>query len=387
MTRSFILRSFIALAAVAVGDAALAQSGQCQRYRAELAALDQGARNQAAASAERQRAEIGRLVSYYKSIGCERGGLFGGGLFGGSAVPAECGSISQRIRQMEANHERLRAQIEEVGGSDARRRQLVAAIEHTCNAQEAFAGPRSFFESLFGPPRVLRREAPTDPIEGMPGEDGALGGRRLVCVRTCDGFSFPLSNPPSAGREGADEMCQALCPGTETAAFATPGGDDALDRAISLKGTPYRSLPTAFKFQKSFDGSCTCKKDGESWAQILGRAESMLAQQRGDIIVTAQKAEELSRPKAAAPAPARKPDPKKPNDAAEAQAAAEAGAAAPTASQESSGIGPKSIETGRVVARGEGPQREIATADGSKRTVRVVAPNLIPVPAPETKVP
>ena len=169
-------------------------------------------------------------------------------------------------------------------------------------------------------------------------------------------------------------MCQALCPGTETAAFATPGGDDALDRAISLKGTPYRSLPTAFKFQKSFDGTCTCKKDGESWAQILrsGRKHAGPAAGRhhrhgpeGRGAVPAEGGRRAGAGPQARPEEAERRR--------EAQAAAEAGAAAPTASQESSGIGPKSIETGRVVARSEGPQREIVTADGTKRTVRVVA--------------
>ena len=153
---------------------------------------------------------------------------------------------------------------------------------------------------------------------------------------------------------------------------------------ISLRGRPYASLPMAFKFQKSFDGACACKKDGETWATLLRRAEGMLDQKRGDLIVTAQKAEELSRPKPVpAQAPPKKPDPKKPADAAAAEdqaAAAESGAAAPTASQESAGIGPKSIETGRVIPKGEGVQREVADPSGTRKAVRVIAPNIIPVP-------
>ncbi len=387
MIRSRFLRSLVALAALTAGGAAFAQSPQCQRYRAELAAMGQGGGNQAAAAAERQRQEIVRLVSYYKSIGCERGGL--ANFFGAGPVPPECGSINRRIEQAEASYDRLRAQAADAGGSDARRQQLLIAIEQTCNApQQEAAGPRGFFESLFGPPRGARGPAQA-PLDGeLPPEEGevALGGGRLICVRTCDGYAFPLSNQPAGGRDGADEMCQALCPGAETAAFSAPSSDDALERAVSLKGTPYRSLPGAFKFQKTFDASCTCKKEGESWAQILARAESMIGPGRGDVLVTAQKAEELSRARPAAPpAPAqRRPDPKRAAvDAAEAQAAADAGASAPTASQESSGIGPKAIETDRVVARGEGRNQEVVSGDGTKRVVRVVAPNLIPVPIPE----
>jgi hypothetical protein len=151
-------------------------------------------------------------------------------------------------------------------------------------------------------------------------------------VRSCDGYAFPLSNAPN-GRESADEMCQALCPGTETAAYAMPGGDDALNQAISIRtNRPYVQSPNAFKFQKSFDPACSCKKQGESWAQLLRQAESMLDQRRGDIIVTEQKAEELSRPKAAPPLTAaqqreqdRRLASRRVNDAAEAQAAARRG--------------------------------------------------------------
>jgi hypothetical protein len=281
---------------------------------------------------------------------------------------------------MEASYAELAAQGDQAGNVEARRRQLQVAIEQACSAQQdAFSGPRGFFESLFGPPRGARAQpdiAPETPLNS--GEDQPLGGRRLVCVRTCDGFFFPLSNAPN-GREGADEMCQALCPGSETVAFAAPSSDDSLSRAVSLKGRPYTSLPTAFKFQKSFDESCTCKKGDESWAQVLRRAEGMLDQKRGDIIVTAQKSEELSRPKVS-PQQAKKAADRKASDESEAQAAADAGASAPTASQESSGIGPKSIETSRVIGRSEGPAREVTTENGTKRTVRIVAPNVIAVP-------
>jgi hypothetical protein len=383
MTRSRFLRTALLSAALlAAGEAALAQSPECQRYRAELAALDGGGNQQAAAQAQRQRAEIARLTNYYRSIGCERGAL---GFFSGPP-PAECGPMVQRIRQMEAGYAQLAAQANDYGNVDGRRRQLQAAVQQTCNPQQAFS-PRGFFENLFGVPQQQQPQAvdpQTLPNGALPPEEQALGGRRLVCVRTCDGFYFPLANAPG-GRAGADEMCQALCPGTETAAFAMPGSDNGITRAISLKGQPYMGMPTALKFQKAFDGACSCKKETESWSNVLRRAEGMLAQQRGDIIVTAQKSEELSRPKLAqaqtqAPAP-KKPDPKKPqSDAAEVEAAADAGAAAPTASQESSGIGPRSIEGGPVISQGEGPKRETVSGEGGKKAVRVIAPNIIPVP-------
>ncbi|MGO4704456.1 DUF2865 domain-containing protein [Microvirga sp. 2MCAF38] len=379
MAKTSFKRAFLALAAFFLaGGVALAQSPECQRYRAELATLDRsgsGIDPNLAAQAQAQRTEISRLMAYHRSIGCERGPL---GFLSGPA-PAECGPIDQQIRQMEASYSRLVAQARDSGGgTEMRRRQLQAAVQQTC----ALDQPRGFFESLFGAPRQPQQQVAPEMLEEAPPQDRPLGGRRLVCVKTCDGSFFPLSNAPT-GREGADDMCQALCPGTETAAFATSGGEESLGYAVSLKGQPYTSLANAFKFRKTFDESCACKKEGDSWAVVLRRAEGMLDQKRGDMIVSAEKAEELSRPKAAAPAKGKAAD-KKANDAAEAQAA-EAAAAAPTASSESSGIGPQSIEGTRVIGQSEGPKREVVTEGGAKRTVRVVAPNIIPVP--ETKTP
>jgi hypothetical protein len=376
MLRASILRCLVVAFGLLAGEVALAQSGLCQRYQAELASLGRGG-GQASAAADRQRAEIGRLVNYYRSIGCERGGFFFGG------PPAECGSIAQRIRQMEGNLAQLSAQA---GGDEveARRRQLVAAIQQTCAPQpQQVQQPRNIFEAIFGVPRV--QPMPQQRVEDP--DEPRLGGRRLVCVRTCDGFFFPLGAGPS-GRESADEMCQALCPGAEAAAFTMPGGDDSLDQAVSVRGKPYVQLPGAFKYQRSFDPTCSCKKSGETWAEQLRRAESMLDQRRGDIIVTAQKAEEMSRPKITPVQMSereKKAAERKAAEAAQAEAAAaESGAAAPTAGRESSGIGPQSIEASRIFPVNEGPRLQVVSSDGVKRTVRVVAPNVIPVPEVRT---
>lgn len=368
-SRSFT-RFLLALAALLLtGSAALAQSPECQRFKAELAALDQGGGRSNAAN--NQRAEIARLTNYYRSIGCERGPL----AFLSGPPPAECAPISQQIRQMEANLARLSTQADE-SGIEIRRRQLQAAVQQTCSTE-----PRGFFEQLFGAPQAQPQPqaVPDEQIIDNQPQDHALGGRRLICVKSCDGSSFPLSVSPN-GRDSAEEMCQSLCPGTETHAYSTSGGEEALNYAVSLSGQPYTSLPNAFKFRKTFDESCACKKEDESWSAVLRKAEGMLDQKNGDVLVTAEKADELSRPKAAAqPAKGKKQS----TDDAEAEAAA-AAAAAPTASSESSGIGPQSIEKERVISLSEGQKRVVTTDQGAKKTVRVIAPDM--VAAPETPV-
>lgn len=267
-------RFLVLVAGMAASGTALAQTAECQRYRAELANLGRGGNSGGAA--HQQRVEIARLSGYFHSIGCGGGQAFS---FGGPA-PAECGAIAQRINMMQANYSRLVSEADSYG-SDARRRQLTAAIQQACNPQREAA---------------LRREAEERRLRD---EDvSPRRGGRLVCVRACDGSFFPLQNLPESGRSGADEMCQALCPGAQTAAYAMPSGPDAdLAQAVSLRGQAYTKLAGAFKFQKSFDPSCSCRKEGQSWAEALAKAEKMIERAPGDIIVTAKKAEELSRPK------------------------------------------------------------------------------------------
>ena len=306
MTRTLLVRALAVTAALLATGEASAQSAACQRYRAELASLERDGSSRNAESAQRLGYEIARLTGYYRSIGCDRGPF----LFFGGPPPAECGAIAERIRTMEASYASLSAQGGDSADSEMRRRQLRAAIGQVCQPPRE-AQERTPFDSLYGQP-LPRDEGDDDRVVDNNDEDRTprFGGGRLVCVRSCDGFSFPLNNLPG-GRNGADEMCQALCPGTEAAAFSLPAGDDALEQAVSLKGEPYAELANAFKFRKRFDPSCACKKEGQSWADILQRAEEMLDRHRDDMVVTAQKAEELSRPRPkVGQAPARAADKK-----------------------------------------------------------------------------
>ena len=398
---SSLLRLAAILTSLLASGAALAQSAACQHYRSQLAALERGGRSsQYAAMAERQRGELARMQGYYQSLGCERSQFS----FFGLAPNPQCGAAAQQVRAMEANYARLASQSGGGGDFDDRRRQLRAAIEQNCQPRrEAALGAPSrggVFERLFNTPERRRNDDDDDRKRRVRDDDDEPrryggGAGRPVCVRACDGYFFPLSNVPG-GRQGGDDLCQALCPGAEAALYYLPSDSD-LDRAVSAKGKPYAHLPAAYRFQKSHDPSCSCRKQGQTWAEALRKAEAMLDRKSGDIIVTSQKAEELSRPKFSKRDIRKALEEKAKEklrdgvgaddsatqatvDAAESKAAAETGAAAPTASRESAGIGPKTIEKERIVGRDDGAKNEVVTADGLRRTVRIVAPNVIPVP-------
>jgi hypothetical protein len=369
------------LALAAMGGAAVAQSPSCTAWRSELASL-QGQSSgdpRAAQAAQRVGAQLSQATNQYRAMGCERGGF----LFFGEQPPPQCGGLRAQIGQLQAQYGTLQRQAQG-GAVEQRRAQLAAAINTNCRAPQQ---QRGFFETIFGlEPRRGEIDSTIpelDPDRVIEPEKPRSGGAYTVCVRTCDGFFFPLSNSPG-GREGADEMCQALCPGTETTAFGMTSGGDIQNSASRSTGQPYSSLPNAGKYQRSFDAACTCRGQGQSWSQALKDAEYLL--DKRDVIVTEQRAAELSRPKVDT-----KADPKRRGAApATVQPAAIPelpeekplpSENSPTSGTESAGVGPSTIGE-KVLDKGDGLKSETRSVTGEKRTVRIVAPNLAPNLAP-----
>ncbi|MGY2051165.1 DUF2865 domain-containing protein [Methylobacterium sp. JK268] len=306
------LAGIVAAVALVQGARAEPNAAACQRFRAELANLQRD-------SSRGQVEEIQRLVAYRNSIGCE-GGRF---LFF-DMRPPQCAQVEQQIRALNAGYGAGNTQV-----AQARREQLVAAVKDACTG-------------LQQPQRVA---------DGL-----ARGGSQVICVRLCDGGYFPMPNLPD-GREGADEMCHALCPGTEAAAYSMPPNDAGLKDAAAVQTRrAYAALPNAFKFQKSFVPNCSCRGENQTWAQALVKAESMLVQHKGDIFVTPAQAEALSRPKVRLTLVGR---------ADRAAATIAASAAARAGLEEPPGS--------------EAPAVPKPASD-EKPAVRVIAPTIIPVP-------
>ena len=393
----------IALAAL-VGTPALtqAQSPQCDAWRGELARLDRSgagaaASPNAARAAAQVGAQLGRAQAAYASLQCDGAWMF-------QAPPPQCGGLRAQIGQLRAQYNSLQQQAGGGPGNDNRRRALMAAIDDNCRpgvfrsqpiAPAPVQQPRTLFEALFGVPERLppppgMPELDGQPLDGFPEDRNASwGAGRPVCVRTCDGFFFPLANSPG-GRESQSDMCQALCPAAETELMYM-GGDGNIENAARRGGGTYSSIANAGKYLRQFDAACSCRKQGQSWAQALADAESLLERRRGDVLVTEQRAEEMSRARttprtrreverqlrAQADVAPQAPASEVAADAAAARALEAMGRSAPTASTESSGIGPSSLGTGTVSAN-QGERRVVTNSAGETRTVRIVAPALTP---------
>ena len=322
-----------ALLAAAATAPAQADPASCQRYRAELANLNSGAGSQRALGSE-----IGRLEAYQRSLNCE-GGRF---LFFDTRPP-QCSAVEQRIRALKAGYGAENGEV-----VAARRRQLIGAIGLACASQPA---------ALSG--------------EGQPVPQTARGGGAVICVKTCDGSFFPMNNLPD-GRAAADELCQALCPGTEAVAYSMPAGDDALKYAATIKGNrAYAAMKNAFKFRTNFEPGCTCKREGQGWAQSLAKAERMLFRHKGDIFVTPMQAEALSRPPKVRLTLVGRAD--KTAASLAADVAASRGGA--VLSDASAGAAPGTTQTADAAQATPTPMTE------ERQGIRIIAPGMIPVPA------
>ncbi len=267
---------------------ASAQALDCARLQQQIAQSGGGRYSQAT---RRQSTELARTRAYAHQLGCDGFSFFG-------ANP-QCSEVNARIGQMQANL----GQLQGAGGDG--RGDLIARFNAYCRGGSVVsAQPRGFLESIFGgglPQQPALPPPPTDGGQGDPGDFGgglnARGGSQAVCVRSCDGGFFPLGMSARHGSEDLTEMCQALCPGTETAVY-TRNPDSDIKTALGLDGKPYMDLPNALHFQKSFASTCSCRQAGKSWAETLANAEEVLdSTRKGDIVVTPEKSAELSRPK------------------------------------------------------------------------------------------
>src|ERR1700736_4881002 len=273
----------------------------CPRLEAQLATIDRGGGSGDPAkddqirryqdAATKQQAELDRVTSQAKRMGCDSSGFFS--LFNGQS--AQCGPVNNQIQQMRANLDQITTSLERLrsgglGGSEResqRRSVLLALAQNNCGPQYANAvqqGPGNFLNNLFG-----NNNSPGPP----PGDVGPPSGTyRTVCVRSCDGAYFPISFATVPGRFPDDEKtCKALCPAAEASLYTYRNPGEDMSSAVSINGQPYSSSPNAFRYRQEFNPSCACKAVGQTWSDALKSIDDKAAaEQQGDIIVTEESA-------------------------------------------------------------------------------------------------
>ncbi|MDX8529545.1 DUF2865 domain-containing protein [Mesorhizobium sp. VK25A] len=379
-----------ALAGSAVTESQAA-SRICRQLEAELAATRGGGGGPGIVrkyddAIDRQREQLAKARGRASDAGC------GFTLF--SRNVSQCAAINASIARMNANLDTLQAKRERLaaGGTRRDRGRILAALDaNNCRGdetppshaplQEASRdnGAGNLFEQLFG-----RQDQQLETPEAADGPDTAEvplddpsvrnirrvinqpdgmdlpspGGEfHTMCVRTCDGYFFPMSNAASVGDFERDQKnCESSCPGTEMQVFYSRGmDDDSGSMTSSVTGQPYSALPTAYLYKQanySRPPSCGCNPQaGNGNFTIIGGNPPNPEQSQPE-----------SRMVPFIPVPAVKPDP---------------GADPETLANAEGGLDLDAIK--RLTAKA--PVSPVSALPPDQRRVRVVGPAFLPDPS------
>ena len=299
-------RLTVAAALVLAGSGAYAQtSPYCQQLEAQLASLDRGNADPVRAdqirraedAVNKQQFEVDKLVSQSRRFDCERSGFFS--IFREPAP--QCGPLLRQLDQARNSLDNLQIQLERLQGGTTQRaaqRQslLISLGQNNCGPQyrsAALQGQQGgFFDRLFG----LRGNE--SGVIVSPEQQQPMGGTyRTVCVRTGDGFYYPISysTTPERFQQDAD-TCRRTCPAADVQLYYYHNPGEEMAQAISLTGSRYADLPTAFEYRKKFSG-LNCRPAGESWAEAVKALGPDTTVADGDVVVTEQNAKRLSQPR------------------------------------------------------------------------------------------
>lgn len=273
-----------------VPEAGFAASRICRQLEAELAAGGRPAvqplRQEAAIARQREQLQLAKRQA--RSSGC------GFRIFGGGSN--SCAAINAKIVKMERNLDALRRRASPAASSGRSRAQIMAALRANGCRDAAVAkrqppsgreGSSNLFDRLFGggirqrgsiddlgDPGFLRdedrvvRRVPREAQGGWVNDNGRIrysappGNYRTLCVRTCDGYYFPMSSSSSPSDFERDQAnCQSSCPGTEVQIYYHRTGQESDTMMSGLSGRPYADLPTAWLYKQTgvpTPAGCSC---------------------------------------------------------------------------------------------------------------------------------
>lgn len=239
-------------------SAAVAQNTACTQISAILQSIE---RNPAYASQSGIAQELGMRQQQVRQDelqwingGCQQ-------QFDAGGLSQQCRSLAQTITLGRNQVQQLQSMAQEGQTLVQNHRVLAQDYQrYNCGTTQSGVtfggqdGRGSLLDNMFGRPQDgnVYVERPYDPWS-------AQQTRRTVCVRTCDGFFWPISFSTTDEYVAQDAIqCHEMCPGTEVALFSYRNPGEEPEDMISLSGTPYRSMPYAFRFRTEVDMSCSC---------------------------------------------------------------------------------------------------------------------------------
>ncbi|MEO3387391.1 DUF2865 domain-containing protein [Mesorhizobium sp. CAU 1741] len=332
----------------------------CRQLEAQLASVPSGGGSSAQAkrydaAIVRQQEQLQKARDEGRKAGCGRS-------MSGSAV-AFCANLNATMERMQGNLADLKRKRTQMGGGGTRERsRILAAIDvNGCRAPERRLPP-----AVEAAPRqeiVRQRENRGQiVIDGRTGTQiGQLTGRyRTMCVRSCDGYYFPISNSvPQSGFARDQQACESMCPGTRVELhYHRLQGEESEDMVSAVTGLPYREMENAFLYRKqnaSSPAGCGCG------ASAAPRGFEVIGGDYGSGIVDDDPAQDQDEPPPI-PQPSGRPDPAEDPE---------------TLASREGGLDADTIKRLATPTRSGPPDPAMGDAD---RPVRVVGPQFLPGP-------
>ncbi len=220
-------------ALVATGPVAEAQYrlefSYCDRVQAEyLGALQRAGSTGVSGKQMVQMDQIGRQLAQAQQA-AQRYGCNGGGfLFFGPRPSPQCPAIMAQVNRLSRQLSQLR-------------------------------GTNDFFSFFGNSPQAevarLRDELATNGC-GVP----TAGGTRTLCVRTCDGYYFPIEfSAPSSRFDTDAAACQSMYAADGQAELFVQSNSDEVANATSLSGQRYGDQPYAFAYRQAYAPACAAQ--------------------------------------------------------------------------------------------------------------------------------
>jgi hypothetical protein len=246
----------------------------CEDLRGRLADLPQVIGNangtemrQYAGALAEQNLELRKVRGDLRRYGCTSGSMV---VVGGENA-GFCEELEQAQAKMVDNIRYLQDRRDALRQSavDPAREGLLAALEDNgCNS-ESFSEPAQ--GDLYAPAPSIEEQAmrgdtfiPLGGGEryGLPRAE-MLSPVSTICVRTCDGGFFPISNNATSVDFGRDAAtCAKMCPGVETELYYRDiSSTEAANMISTATGAPYGAMKNAFAYKTRPPGeksACSC---------------------------------------------------------------------------------------------------------------------------------
>ncbi|MCA1241603.1 DUF2865 domain-containing protein [Stappia stellulata] len=297
--------SLAVLAGVAVLVASSpAQAASCSALRAEISRISADSAQSPeyrkwSKAAKQQKAALGLAERDARHLGCN-----------GAAAAGSCKALTGKIKRMRANLAKIERQRDRRARPDQtrRKRQLERTLASQGCDRPREANSGGGLLALFG---IGRRDDPGNSVTSASSTPAATRSTvtitsaqpdfttsrpsgptyRTMCVRTCDGFYFPVSFSTGSEGFGRDTaICRSMCPGAEAQLFVHRNPGETVDNLVSVDGQPYTDLPNAYRFRETYVSGCGCQpKPGgrQSMASLIRSGDAVAAQSTGGLGIDA----------------------------------------------------------------------------------------------------